>query len=152
LLLLGVRWRSREELRRRLSTAGFETEDVEAALADLERTGLIDDARFAAEVVKEQAGRRMAADRAILHALRGKGVGQEEAAASLESAGDEADRAHELATRQAVRLAASPPEAAYRRIVGLLLRRGYGHQMAREAAERALAGRGDAPDALSEWP
>src|SRR5919201_1882490 len=45
LLLLGVRWRSREEVRRRLRKAGFESDEIEGALADLEAAGLIEDRR-----------------------------------------------------------------------------------------------------------
>jgi regulatory protein len=141
LLLLGVRWRSREELRRRLSAAGFEVEDVERALTDLERVGLIDDERFAREVVAQQAGRRLASDRAIRHALRGKGVAPDAVDATLATAGDESDRAAELARRQAVRLAHLPLEAASSRILGLLLRRGYAGPIAREATARALTAR-----------
>ncbi len=145
LLLLGVRWRSREELRRRLSTAGFEAEQISAAITDLERAGLIDDARFAREVVREQAGRRLLGDRAIRRALRDKGVDPGHIDATLADAGDEQARASELAERQALRSGHLAPDAAYRRIVGVLLRRGYGHATAREATRAALAARFD-PD------
>ena len=46
-----MRWRSREELRTRLAKAGFEPEEVERSLEELERAGLIDDQRFAKELV-----------------------------------------------------------------------------------------------------
>src|SRR5205814_9557194 len=105
----------REELRSRLTAAGFEPDDVEAALADLTRVGLIDDGRFAREVVKAQAGRRLAGDRAIREALRAKGVARDQIDAALATVGDEAERAAELAERQADRLRTLAPEAAYRR-------------------------------------
>ena len=155
LLLLGVRWRSREELRRRLTAAGFEPDQIEAALTDLQRAGLIDDARFAREVVREQAGRRLLGDRAIRRALREKGVDAGQVEDSLELAGAEEERADQLAERQARRMVRLAPETAYRRLVGLLVRRGYGSATAREAARRALAlaeadaeaaGENDAPD------
>jgi len=124
LLLLGVRWRSRDELRRRLLQAGFEAEEVQTALADLERSGLIDDARFAREVVRDQAGRKLSGDRAVRAALRQKGVAPEEVERALEAAGDEPERALALAVRRVGRSRSPDPEAEFRRIYGLLIRRG----------------------------
>ena len=127
----------------RLLRIGFDVEEVDRALVDLERVGLVDDERFAREVVKDQAGRRLAGDRAIRAALREKGVAPEEVERVLgETPGEEA-RALELAERRAMRLEALPIEAAQRRILGLLLRRGYPPTLAREATRRALAGRLD---------
>jgi regulatory protein len=137
--LLAVRWRSREELRRRLRQAGYQPEDLERALSDLSEAGLIEDSRFAREVVRDHATRRLAGDRAIRSALRGKGVSPELAEQALGEAGDEAERARALAERRAPRLSGLPPEAAHRRLQGLLLRRGFPPAMAQEATRRALA-------------
>ncbi len=142
-----MRWRSREELRFRLARLGFEQDEVDRALGDLERVGLIDDERFAREVVKDHVGRRRSADRAIRHALRLKGVASDQIERALAGAGDEEDRAIQLAARQAMRLRDLPREAAHRRIVGMLQRRGYGSSVALEAARRALADRPEAVDA-----
>jgi len=141
LILLGVRSRSREELRRRLSAAGFEADDVERALADLERAGLIDDERFAREVVEQQAGRRLASDRAIRQRLRERGIGAQDVETVLGTAGDEAERAFALAARQALRLSSVDAATAHRRTLGLLLRRGFDHATAREAVTRAFTTR-----------
>jgi regulatory protein len=138
LRLLGVRWRSRQELWRRLRQAGFEPEEISAALDDLERAGLVEDARFARELVRDQARRRLAGNRVIRGALREKGVDPEIAEAALEEAGEEGERAAELAARRAARLRGLDPDAAYRRLLGLLLRRGFSHQLAAEAARGAL--------------
>ena len=138
LRLLAVRWRSREELRTRLRQAGFEASEIEQALQDLERAGLIDDERFAREAVGHQAVGRLAGDRAIRAALRQKGVDPAVAERAVAAAPDQSDRALELARRRAARLARLPPETAYRRLLGLLLRRGYPGPMAREACRRAL--------------
>jgi regulatory protein len=139
LRLLGVRWRSREELRRRLGQAGFPPEEIERALEDLERVGLVDDERFAREAVRDQTSRRLAGNRAVRAALREKGIDQVVAEEAIQAAGDEAERAHELAVRRATRMAALGPEAAARRLYGVLLRRGYGHEVAREACKAAIA-------------
>jgi len=111
---------------------------VVTALEDLQRAGLIEDRRFAAAVVRDQSDRRLAGDRAIRQALRAKGVSQEIVEEALSSAGDELARATELASRRAARMAGLPPEAAFRRLFGLLTRRGYGPGTAREACSAAL--------------
>lgn len=99
----------------------------------------MDDARFARELVRDQAGRRLAGDRAVRAALWEKGVAPEEADRALEAAGDEAARALELASRRAMRLGNAGADTASRRIYGLLLRRGYGPSVARDATRKALA-------------
>jgi regulatory protein len=136
--LLAVRWRSKEELRRRLRQAGYEPGEVDEAVEVLERAGLVEDERFAAEVVRAHATTRLSADRAIRAALREKGVAREVVDRVMADAGDEATRAFELASRKAGRFAGLPPEAAYRRLFGLLGRRGYPPSLAREAAMAAV--------------
>jgi regulatory protein len=150
LILLGVRWRSRRELERRLRTAGFEEEEIQAALADLEVVGLIEDRRFAREMVRDQATRRLAGNRSIRASLLQRGVAREIVDEALEEAGEEAERAEALALRRAQRLAGLEPEAAYRRLYGLLLRRGFGPGVAREACRAALAQVGESD--LDEQP
>jgi regulatory protein len=125
-------------LRRRLLGAGFEGSDVDAALADLEEAGLVDDDRFAREVVADRAMHRMAGNRGIRAALRGTGVSPDVADRALEGAGDEAERARSLAAAKARRLSTLEPEAAYRRLFGLLVRRGFGPALASEASREAL--------------
>jgi regulatory protein len=133
-----VRWRSRQEISRRLRSAGFEAEEVEQALADLENVGLIEDHRFAREVVRDQASRRLVGDRSIRANLLQKGVGRDIVDEALQEAGEESERAGELARRRAGRLVGLPPEAAYRRLHGFLLGRGYGPGVARDAGRAAL--------------
>jgi regulatory protein len=138
LRLLGVRWRSREELRRRLLAAGYQPEEVARALDDLARAGLVEDARFARAVVQDQSRRRMAGDRAIRHSLRASGVSEDVIDTAMRETGDELERATELALRRAVRMSAQPAEVASRRLFGLLTRRGYGPDVARQASVAAL--------------
>jgi regulatory protein len=137
--LLALRWRSRVELRRHLLRSGFDLLEVESALEELELAGLVEDGRFAREVVRDQAIRRLAGDRAIRKALREKGVASETIDRAIEEAGDETERATALAEQRATRLANLEPEAAYRRLYGLLIRRGFGPAVAREAARHGLA-------------
>jgi regulatory protein len=134
-----VRWRSRAELARRLKTAGFPSGEIDDALEGLERAGLIDDERFARELVRDQSERRRASARAIRGALWEKGITGEAADQALATVGDETERATALAQSRAFRLVGLPPDAAYRRLYGLLTRRGYLPSVAREATRRALA-------------
>lgn len=141
LRLLGVRSRSRSELERRLRQAGHEPEEIEAALADLERVGLIDDEAFASEVVRWKLGRQGYGHRAALTALRKAGVDRQVAERAVEDAGwdDEESRAEEVARARLPRLASLDRETAYRRLLGFLLRRGFDPEVARSACNRALA-------------
>jgi regulatory protein len=138
LRLLSVRWRSREELRRRLLAEGHGAEEVGQALAALEEVGLVDDERFSRELVRDRGTRRLDGDRALLAALRGKGVARDVAEAALEEAGEEAERARELVRRRAPSVAGLPPEEAARRLYGLLVRRGFSPAVAARACREAV--------------
>jgi regulatory protein len=138
LRLLAVRWRSRAELERRLRQAGFPPDEVATALQDLERAGLIDDERFARAVVADRADRRLGGDRDVRRALLQHGVSGELMARVMTSAEPESDRALALARKRASRIGDLEPVAAYRRLFGLLVRRGFGPEVARQAAQVAL--------------
>jgi regulatory protein len=148
--LLAVRWRSRVELERRLVRAGYEPDEVRDALIDLERAGLVDDERFAREVVRSKATGRLAGPRAVREALRTSGVDAQIAehamaeAAVGDSEADEA-RATALAQKRATRMAGIAPDVAARRLFDLLVRRGYGPDVARLAARTALSEAFQAP-------
>jgi len=139
LRLLGVRDRSRRELERRLLRAGFEPDEIETALDDLTAVGLIDDERFAGAVVHHARSGRLAGRRAVMSSLLGAGVDRETAERVSAPLGeDEADRAQVLADRQAEKLLGQDPEKAFRRIAGLLARRGFAPGICFSAARRAL--------------
>jgi regulatory protein len=134
-----VRSRSRDEVRRRLGQAGFDPDEIAAALDDLERVGLLDDDRFARDMVADQTTRRRSGERAIRAALRQKGIPDEAATRALAGAGDELSRAVDLATSRALRMGSLSVEVASRRLFGLLARRGYAPGLAREAVKSVLA-------------
>jgi regulatory protein len=140
LRLLGVRSRSRKELRGRLAKAGFPEDEIAPALDDLERVGLLDDERFAEEVVRDRMGRRGFGPRGALEALRTFGVPRDVAERAVEAwSGDEERAADEVARSRLRRLAGLPPGVASRRLLGFLLRRGFDPEVARAACRRALA-------------
>jgi regulatory protein len=138
--LLAVRARSRWEIQMRLRRAGFEAEEIAETLSRLERVGLVDDEAFARQLVEHRFQVRSAGRRAVASELAAKGISPEVANLVLEEMsgpGDE-ERAHALAESRARRLDKLPPEKAFGRLSGLLMRRGFDPATARSAARRAL--------------
>jgi regulatory protein len=120
--------------------AGFDEPDIEEGLADLEAVGLIDDERFAQELAAHEVGGRLAGRRAALASLRKAGVARDLAERAVEevSGEDEEARAEELARSRLGRLRNLPPDAAYRRLLGFLQRRGYSGDTARAVCRRVM--------------
>lgn len=114
---------SRQALEERLSRAGLTAEERRAALATLERAGLVDDGRFAAGRAEALAERGYG-DAAIRWMLEGEGVDPELASRSVASLAPESERAAAVVERRGRARAT----AAY------LARRGF----AEEAVERVL--------------
>jgi regulatory protein len=140
--LLAVRARSRSELERRLSSAGFERDEIAETLDRLTAVGLVDDEAFARAFAEHAVGTRGEGKRAVESALYAKGVPRDtiELVVSevTEERGDESDRALALARSRVGRLAGAEPAAAYRKLFSFLARRGYPPSLSREAARRAL--------------
>jgi regulatory protein len=137
--LLAVRSRSRRELETRLRQAGFEPEEVEETLSRLERVGLVDDADFARQVAEHRFGVRREGARSVTSALLSKGVAPSVVAEIVASRAEgEEERALELAASRAARMGGLDPAKAFGRLSSFLMRRGYGPEVARGAARRAL--------------
>jgi regulatory protein len=137
--LLAARQRSRPELSTRLIRAGFDLSEVAEELDRLESAGLLDDRGFAAAFAEEALSRRLRGRREVAASLAAKGIDRAEIDRALENVGgSDEERALELARSRARRLGSLEPQAAYRRLVGLLFRRGYEAGTARSAARRAL--------------
>jgi regulatory protein len=107
-------------------------------LVDLERVGLIEDGRFAREVVRDQTKRRLSGRRSIRATLRQRGVDDALIEESLSEAGEDGARARELVARRIERMIDLGPNGAFRRLYGLLLRRGYDPETARTACREAV--------------
>jgi regulatory protein len=68
------------------------------------------------------------------------GIAPDAAKAALDAVvGGEEERADAFAAAKAAKLSGLPPDAAYRRLYGMLARRGYAPDIAGRAARRALA-------------
>ena len=96
---LARREHSRRSLRERLLRAGVSPDDADAAIAELGRTGLVDDARFAEERARVLAGKGKG-DAAIRFDLERAGVGPDELEAALGTLDPERERAAALVARR----------------------------------------------------
>lgn len=149
--LLDQRARSRAELRERLLKAEFEPQLVDEVVDDLAASGLVNDAQFASEWVRQRAARRGKSARVLDMELRDKGVGGADRAAALEqiSDADEERTARAVAEKAARKVKSTPVDRTeydkhLRRVVGALARRGFNQGMAlrlgREALDERIAG------------
>ena len=108
-------------------------------LQRLERVGLVDDRAFARQYAEHRFGTRKEGSRGVMQGLRAAGIAPALAASVAEEApDDDEERAADLARSRASRLRGVPPEKAFARLSSLLMRRGYGPEIARSAAREAL--------------
>ncbi|MGC4852542.1 regulatory protein RecX [Micromonospora sp. DT4] len=137
---LAVRPRTRAELAGTLAKRGI-SEEVSAEVLDrYDEVGIIDDAAFARAWVSSRHVGRGLARRALANELRRKGVDGEVATEALGELDEEteAQTARALVERK-LRTARGEPDAVFRRLVGMLARKGYSPGVAIRAVKDALA-------------
>ncbi len=150
---LAVRPRTRKELATALRRSGIAAEVAAEVLDRYDEVGLIDDAAFARAWVTSRHHGRGLARRALAGELRQRGVDAELVGAALE----EVDRDTEAATARALverKLRATPagtPDAVFRRLVGLLARKGYPPGLAVNVVKAVLAARDEESAAFAEF-
>ncbi|MEO6711815.1 MAG: regulatory protein RecX [Mycobacteriales bacterium] len=142
LRLLTSRARTRSELATALRKRDV-PEDVAASVLDrFGQLGFIDDEAFAhAWVASRQAGRGLAG-RALAQELRQRGVADDVARAAIGTMDPDAEtaKARELVGRRLAAMSSVPTEARYRRLTGMLARKGYPGALASRVVKEALAG------------
>jgi regulatory protein len=157
---LAVRPRTRAELATALHKRGVDEAIAEEILDRYDEVGIIDDAAFAKAWVTSRHHGKGLARRALAGELRRKGVASDEVGEAL----DELDPSTEEATARALvarRLRAessAAPDAVFRRLVGMLARKGYPAGLAIRVVKDALAERAELaefadaidPDALAD--
>ena len=125
--LLARRSWSRQGLLDRLQARGVPVERAQAALADLESLGYVDDKRYAEGWAQARAQRGLGARR-IAEELKQKGVGRDLAERAVRESFediDETTRAREVAVRRLPALLARGRAQAPPRLRSFLLRRGF---------------------------
>jgi len=136
---LARRAHARHDLRRRLLQKQHPPHAVDEALARLEATGLLDDARFAIDYAAAKARRGRGPAR-LIGDLLAQGVERRVAEngvrTSLAAEGvDPAEAVRALAEKRARQLAGLPPAVRKRRLVAFLMRRGFSGAEVREVVE-----------------
>ena len=137
--LLASRPRSEHELRERLKSAGYDDETVGRTITRLIELRLLDDLEFAQQWVTERAASKGRSGDALVSELVGKGVDRTVAEEAVAAAGiDEELQARELAGRFLTKVASKPLEKQAEAILGRLLRRGFSHEVARDAVRSVM--------------
>ena len=139
---LAVRPRTRAELAKALAHKEISAEVIAEVLDRYDEVGIIDDAAFARAWVSSRHHGRGLARRALGNELRQRGVDTDVANEALGALDDdeEAATARALVERK-LRTATGRPEAVFRRLVGMLARKGYPPGVAIRTVKEALAAR-----------
>ncbi|MGS2614576.1 regulatory protein RecX [Micromonospora sp. LZ34] len=137
---LAVRPRTRAELAGALAKRGISDEVSAEVLDRYDEVGIIDDAAFARAWVTSRHTGRGLARRALANELRQRGVDGDVASEALGELDEEteAETARALVDRK-LRSARGEPDAVFRRLVGMLARKGYPPGVAIRAVKDALA-------------
>ncbi|GII99428.1 regulatory protein [Sediminihabitans luteus] len=132
--------RTRAQLTESLARKDYPHEVVDPLLDRLEEVGLIDDAAYAAMLVRTRHAERGASRRLLAQELRRKGIDEGTAADALAQVDDDDEReaARELAVRRVARTRGLDRDVRIRRAVGALARKGYAPGLAFELVREAL--------------
>jgi regulatory protein len=133
--------RSRHELEQALDSRGVPPDVATAVLDRFQAVGLVDDAAFADAWVQFRQSTRGLSRQALRHELRGKGVDDEIIDASVDSVdpATEIETARRLVERKLGTMRRLPAETRFRRLTGLLARKGYPSGLTFQIVREALA-------------
>jgi SOS response regulatory protein OraA/RecX len=136
---LSSRVRTAQQLRQWALQQGYQTDVVEAAIADLQRVQVLDDLAFARAVVRSKPD---LAKPELRRRLQTAGVSEAEITVALEErSGSDQEACERVVARLWPRMSKLPFEVAQRRVLNQLKRRGYDFSTAMRALERASDGR-----------
>ncbi|HEV2106757.1 MAG TPA: RecX family transcriptional regulator [Thermomicrobiales bacterium] len=137
--LLARRPRSIREIRDRLHEKGYNTATIDAAVARLEGWNYVDDADFARFWVENRVAHKPRGRRLLEQELWQKGVDRETARDAVDrSELDEHDAALAIANAKIRSYAGLDRDVAYRRLGGLLARRGFGYDVVKPVLDEVL--------------
>jgi regulatory protein len=146
LKLLTARGYSVRDLGRKLTRRGYPQAEVDATIARLTESGLLDDRRFAEQYARGRIVNDSASPRRVVQLLSRYGIPRAVAESAVQhviedEALDPAANAHTLARKRAAALTGLEPAVARRRLYGYLARRGFDLNDIREAVAAAMAER-----------
>ncbi|HEY5822415.1 MAG TPA: regulatory protein RecX [Propionibacteriaceae bacterium] len=133
--------RTRHELDQALRAKDVPDDVAQEVLDRMEEVGLVDDATFAHDWVESRQQRRQLSRSALRRELQTKGVDRDhidEALATVD-VDDEYQAARALAERRAHSMAGLPRDVAYRRLAGVLARRGFNGELCGRVLAEVLA-------------
>jgi regulatory protein len=146
--------RTRAQLADTLRTRGIPELAAEAVLSRFTEVGLIDDAMFASAWVESRHYGRGLGRRALAAELRQRGVDRGDIQAAVGSLSPETElaTARALVARRLASTAGQPGEVRFRRLAGMLARKGYPAGVVYQAVRDALAqeGQHEAGDGLED--
>jgi regulatory protein len=141
--------RTRAQLAAVLRSRSVPAEVADAVITRLQEVGLVDDEAYAQAWVESRHRGRGLGRAALALVLRTRGVAPADAATALEKIDRERElaRARELVTRRLPSVRGLEPAAQFRRLGGMLARKGYPSSVVYAVVREALAeaGAGD-PD------
>ncbi|WP_022868065.1 regulatory protein RecX [Schaalia vaccimaxillae] len=137
---LDTRSRSRGELLSAITARGFSDEIAQEVLTRLERVGLVDDEAFARMLVRQRFNMSGKTGRALREDLHRKGLAQDDIDQALTQIDpdDERCRARELVARKMRSMSGQSRDVAYRRLAGMLARKGYSPAVSSSVIRDAL--------------
>lgn len=146
--LINHRARSTAELRQRLLDAEFEPEGVEEVIDRCTSSGMLDDAQFAQEWVRQREKNQKKSVAVLRRELQRKGIAPaliDDALAQVDEESQE-QILEELVTKKAASVKTRPADRkeydkALRRVVGVAARRGFPQGVTLTYARRALDAR-----------
>jgi regulatory protein len=132
--------KSRHQLAQALRQRDVPDDVASAVLDRMTQVGLVDDAAYAATYVRSARRSRGLATTALAHEMRAKGIDAETAQAALDELDPAADaeQARALVTRRLRALHGLPTETQARRLAGMLARKGYPPDLARQVIGEAI--------------
>lgn len=140
LRLLDTSSRSAGELRQAIESKGFSAETAEEVISRLGRVGLVDDEAFARALVSDRFTGSGKVGRALVEEMCRKGLAPETIEAAMETLepDDLRERALDLARKRLRTMSQVPRDAAFRRLAGMLARKGYSPSMCTAVVTQVL--------------
>lgn len=138
---LAARARSTREIEHKLLQAGYRPCTVEMVIYKLQRENLLDDADFARQWVESRQTQKLGRSR-IAQELRRKGVSRQETEEALSAIDDDDQLAGAIALAEKAAARIKPGEDRRKvasRITGMLARRGYSWDIAKQAIQQVLS-------------
>lgn len=138
---LSAQARTRTELARALQAKAVPEEAASSVLDRMTEVGLVDDAGFARDWVESRQRRRHLSSSALRRELQTKGVDRDDIDNALAPVGveEEYEAAISLARSRQARMSGLARDVQYRRLAGVLGRRGFGGEVASRVLTEVLS-------------